>query len=60
MASEAEKDEAKGRVKEAVGSLKGDDDLQEEGKKDRQAADLKKKVGDAQDKANEVIDKFTK
>jgi uncharacterized protein YjbJ (UPF0337 family) len=50
-------DEAKGRVKEAAGSLTGDDDLKNEGKVDRATGSVKDKVGDASDKVKDVIDK---
>jgi uncharacterized protein YjbJ (UPF0337 family) len=48
-------DEAKGRVKEAVGDLTDDKDLKNEGKVDKAAGDVKDKVGDAADKVKEVI-----
>ena len=50
-------DQAKGRVKEAVGSLTGDDDLKREGKTDRLAGETKERVGQAKDKVEEGIDK---
>lgn len=43
-------EDAKGRVKEAAGSLSGDDDLKREGKADQAAAKVKDKVGDIVDK----------
>ena len=60
MVSEADKDEATGRIKEAAGNLTDNKDLKKEGKKDQASADMKDKVGKAQDKANDAIDKFTK
>lgn len=45
------KDDAKGRVKEAAGSLTGDDDLKREGKTDRAA-------GAAKDGIEKVADKI--
>jgi uncharacterized protein YjbJ (UPF0337 family) len=51
-------DQAKGRVKEAVGSLTDDDDLKREGKTDRLAGEAKEKVGEAKDKVEEGIDKI--
>jgi uncharacterized protein YjbJ (UPF0337 family) len=48
-------DEAKGRVKEAAGSLTGDDSMKDEGKVDRAAGTVKDKVGDAADKAKDVV-----
>ena len=50
-------DQAKGRIKEAVGSLTDDDDLKREGKTDRIAGETKEKVGHAKDKVEDVIDK---
>jgi len=50
-------DQVKGKVKEAVGSLTGDKDLESEGKADRRAGEVKEKVDHAQDKVEEVIDK---
>jgi uncharacterized protein YjbJ (UPF0337 family) len=50
-------DQVKGRVKEAVGSLTGDKDLESEGKADRRAGETKEKVANAKDKVEEVIDK---
>jgi len=50
-------DQVKGQVKEAVGSLTGDKDLESEGKADRRAGEAKEKLADAKDKIEEVIDK---
>jgi len=50
-------DDAKGRVKEATGTLTGDDDLKNEGKVDRASGTVKDKVGDASDKAKDVLHK---
>jgi uncharacterized protein YjbJ (UPF0337 family) len=50
-------DEAKGRVKEAAGSLTGDDSLKNEGKVDRATGDVKDKVGDAGDKVKDVVNR---
>jgi uncharacterized protein YjbJ (UPF0337 family) len=50
-------DQAKGRVKEAAGSLANDDDLKREGKTDRVAGETKEKLGDVKDKVEEGIDK---
>jgi uncharacterized protein YjbJ (UPF0337 family) len=49
-------DEAKGRAKQAVGDLTGDDDMRREGKVDEKAGQAKDKVGAAKDKAEDVID----
>jgi uncharacterized protein YjbJ (UPF0337 family) len=45
------KDDAKGRVKEAAGNLTGDEDLENEGKVDRAAGSIK----DAADKTAEKV-----
>jgi uncharacterized protein YjbJ (UPF0337 family) len=54
---DGDKDEAKGRIKEAAGSLTGDDSLKNEGKVDRASGTVKDKVGDAADKAKDVVNK---
>ncbi|MBK5231974.1 MAG: CsbD family protein [Thermoleophilia bacterium] len=54
--SDRKTDEAKGRVKEAAGSLTGDDELKNEGKVDRAAASVKEKAENA---ADSVKDKLT-
>jgi uncharacterized protein YjbJ (UPF0337 family) len=43
-------DEAKGRGKQAVGDVTGDDDLKREGKKDETAGKVKGAFNDAVDK----------
>jgi len=50
-------DQMKGQVKEAVGSLTGDNDLESEGKADRRAGETKEKLAEAKDKVEEVVDK---
>lgn len=54
--SDHKTDEAKGRVKEAAGSLTDDDKLKREGKTDRAAGSVKEKTEDAVDS---VKDKLT-
>lgn len=49
------KDDAKGRVKEAAGSLAGDDDLKREGKADRAAGAAKEGVEKVADKVKDAI-----
>lgn len=51
------KDEAKGRMKEAAGDLTGDDELKREGKTDRAAGGIKEKVGDAVDSVRDKLNK---
>ena len=55
MAGKAE--QVKGQAKEAVGDLTGNEDLQAEGRTDRQAGEAKEKVGHAKDKVEEVAEK---
>ena len=50
-------DQAKGRVKEAVGNLTDNQDLKREGRADRLAGEAKEKLGDIKDKLEDVIDK---
>ena len=50
-------DQAKGRVKEAVGVLTDDDKLKAEGKSDQNAGDAKKFINDVADKAEHLVDK---
>jgi len=51
------KDQMKGRAKEALGSLTGDKDLQSEGTVDRRAGETKEKLGHANEKIDEIVDK---
>jgi uncharacterized protein YjbJ (UPF0337 family) len=53
--AEGKVDEGKGRVKEAAGSLTGDDGLKNEGKVDQAAGEGKQKLGDAADKVGDAI-----
>ncbi len=48
-------DDAKGRVKEAAGSLTGDDSLKNEGKVDQATGKVKDAVGGAADKVKDVV-----
>ena len=48
-------DDLKGRAKEAAGDLTDDDGLKREGKVDRATGTVKDKVGDAADKAKDVV-----
>jgi uncharacterized protein YjbJ (UPF0337 family) len=49
-------DEAKGRVKEAAGSLTDDDKLKREGKADQSKSSLKNAVDNVADKAKDTLD----
>ena len=50
------KDQVEGKIKEAAGILTDDEKLQDEGKADQLAGDVKGVMHDVADKANEVID----
>jgi uncharacterized protein YjbJ (UPF0337 family) len=50
-------DQAKGRVKQAVGDLTGDDKLKSEGKADETAGNAKEFVKDVADTADKIVDK---
>jgi uncharacterized protein YjbJ (UPF0337 family) len=51
------KDDAKGRVKEAAGALTGDDDLKREGKVDKASGAAKDGLDKAADKVKDVLGK---
>ena len=48
-------DDAKGRVKEAAGSLTGDDDLKREGKVDQATGKVKDGIEKASDKVKDAL-----
>lgn len=50
-------DEGKGRIKEAAGSLTGDDSLKNEGKADQAKASVKDSVDKVADKAKDLLDR---
>jgi uncharacterized protein YjbJ (UPF0337 family) len=50
-------DQAKGRVKQAVGDLTGDERLKGEGEADEAAGKAKKVIHDVEKKAEELVDK---
>jgi uncharacterized protein YjbJ (UPF0337 family) len=49
------KDDAKGRIKEAAGSLTGDEDLKREGKVDKATGKAKEGVKKASDKVKDAL-----
>jgi uncharacterized protein YjbJ (UPF0337 family) len=49
-------DEAKGRMKEAVGDLTDDDDIKREGKTDKLAGKAKDAVDNVRDKVQDSLD----
>lgn len=54
MAGEADK--IKGRAKQAIGDLTGDDDLEREGELDEAAAEVKETLGDIEEGAKDAVD----
>jgi len=55
MTEDGKFDDAKGRVKEAAGSLTGDESLKNEGKVDQATGTVKDKVGKAADKVKDIL-----
>lgn len=55
--SDGTMDDAKGRTKEAVGDLTGDEELKDEGKVDRASGKIKDAVGGLADKAKGLLRK---
>jgi len=55
MMSSHEGEDMKGRLKEAVGDVTGDKDLQREGKIDQASAATKKTIDKAADKIKDVV-----
>ena len=53
--SDGTMDEAKGRTKEALGDLTGDQELKDEGKVDRASGKIKDAVGAVADKAKGLL-----
>lgn len=51
------KDDAKGRLKEAAGDLTGDDDLKREGKVDKASGAVKDGLDKASDKVKDAVGK---
>lgn len=60
MADESKYEKAKVNVKETVGDVTDNKDLENEGKKEKTSGKAKEAVENVKDKANEVIDKFKK
>jgi len=50
-------DQAKGRMKQAVGDLTDDDSMKAEGEADEAAGKVKSGIDSAKDKASEAVDK---
>ena len=53
----AKTDQVKGQAKEASGTLTANKDLESEGKADRRAGEAKARLGRAEHKAEELVDK---
>lgn len=60
MTEESKFEQAKGNVKETVGNVSGDKELENEGKQDKASGKAKEAVENVKNKANSVIDKFKK
>ncbi|GGI39053.1 CsbD family protein [Mammaliicoccus stepanovicii] len=60
MAQEDKFEQAKGNVKETIGNVTENQDLENEGKKDKATGKAKEVVDNAKEKANDLIDKFKK
>ena len=54
---EGKKDKGKGRVKETVGDLTGDESMKREGRADRMGGSAKEKIGDAAAKFEDAVDR---
>ena len=50
-------DQAKGKIKQAVGDLTGNKDLKKEGKADENAGKVKELVESTKDKVEDLVDK---
>jgi uncharacterized protein YjbJ (UPF0337 family) len=57
MMSDKNADEGKGRLKEAAGSLAGDEDLKRKGEADRAKASVKDKVDKFAEKVKDALDR---
>ena len=53
-------DKVKGNIKETVGYATNNDNLEQEGKKDKASGKAKEVVDNVKDKASDVVDKFKK
>ena len=53
-------DTVKGNIKETVGDATNNDNLEQEGKKDKASGKAKEVVDNVKDKASDVVDKFKK
>lgn len=53
-------DKVKGNIKETVGDATNNDNLEQEGKKEKASGKAKEVVDNVKDKASDVVDKFKK
>ncbi|MBI4935186.1 MAG: CsbD family protein [Actinobacteria bacterium] len=53
------KDQAKGRIEQAIGDLTDDKDMKRRGKADERAGKVKASIDDLSDKAHDLVDKAT-
>lgn len=53
-------EQVKGNIKETVGNATNNDNLEQEGKKDKASGKAKEVVDNVKDKASDVVDKFKK
>ena len=53
-------EQAKGNIKETVGNATNNEDLKQEGKKDKASGKAKEVIDNVKDKASDVVDKFKK
>ena len=60
MMAEDKFEQAKGNIKETVGDATNNDNLEQEGKKDKASGKAKEVVDNVKDKASDVVDKFKK
>jgi uncharacterized protein YjbJ (UPF0337 family) len=51
-------DQTKGKIKQAVGDLTGNEDLKKEGKADERAGKAKDFIEDTKDKADDLVDEI--
>ena len=53
-------EQVKGNIKETVGDASNNDNLEQEGKKDKASGKAKEVIDNVKDKASDVVDKFKK
>ena len=53
-------EQVKGNIKETVGDATNNDNLEQQGKKDKASGKAKEVIDNVKDKASDVVDKFKK